>query len=127
MDSRADTCCSSKNWRLLSTTGQLCDVKVFHNLYEAIANVPLGRSATAVIHNDGTVYILIFNEDLFLERSIYYSLINPNHIRSFVITESNNPFNRTREFGIDHEELLITFKTMGTTVFFTPMCHHTTS
>ena len=26
----ADTCCV-KNWRLLSTTDQLCDIKVFHN------------------------------------------------------------------------------------------------
>ena len=70
MDSRAETFCSGKNWRLLSTTGQLCDVKVFHNLYEAITNVPVGRSATAVIHDEGTVYILIFNEVLFLDSSI---------------------------------------------------------
>ena len=31
MDSRAETYCDGKNWRLLSTRGQLCDVKVFHN------------------------------------------------------------------------------------------------
>ena len=29
MDSRADTCCYGNNCRLLSTTGQLCDVKGF--------------------------------------------------------------------------------------------------
>ena len=55
MDSRADTCCAGRNWRLLSTTGQLCDLKVFHNLYEIITNVPVGRYATAVVHDDGTV------------------------------------------------------------------------
>ena len=27
MESRADTCFAGNNWRLLSTTGQLCDVK----------------------------------------------------------------------------------------------------
>ena len=31
MEIRAEICCDGKNWRLLSTTGQLCDVKVFHN------------------------------------------------------------------------------------------------
>ena len=55
MDITAETCCSGKNWRLLSRTRQLCDVKVFNNSYEVITNVPVGRAATAVVHDDGTV------------------------------------------------------------------------
>ena len=47
-----------------------------------------------------------------------HSLINTNHIRSFGIPVSDYPFNRTWESGIDHEELLITFKTEGTTLLF---------
>ena len=62
MDSRADTCCASKNWRLLSTTGQMCDVKGFQNSYKAIINIPVSKSATLVVHDYGTVYILILNE-----------------------------------------------------------------
>ena len=81
MDSMADTYGAVKNWRLLSTTGQRCDVKVFHNSYEAITNVPVGRSATELVHDGGTVYILIFNEALFFGESMEYSLINPNQIR----------------------------------------------
>ena len=51
----ADTCCAGNNWRLLSTTGQLCDVKVFHYSYEAITNVPVGRATTVVVHDYNTV------------------------------------------------------------------------
>ena len=59
VDIRAETCCADKNLRLLSTTGQLCDIKGFQNAYEAITNVPVGIAATELFHDDGTVYILI--------------------------------------------------------------------
>ena len=55
MDSRLDNCCADKKWRLLSTTGKLCDVNGFHYSYKAITNVSVGRSATAVVHDDGNV------------------------------------------------------------------------
>ena len=61
MEIRADTCCACKNCRLLSTTGQLCDVKVFHHSYESINNVSVGGAAIAVVYDDETVYILILN------------------------------------------------------------------
>ena len=96
MDIRSDTCCSNKNWSLLSTTGQLCDVKCFHNSYEAIINVPVCRSETAVVHDDSTFYILIGNEALFFGKSMDHSLIKPNQIRSFGIPVSNDPFDRTQ-------------------------------
>ena len=55
MDSRLDNCCADKKWRLLSTTGKLCDVNGFHYSYKAITNVSVGRSATSVVHDDGNV------------------------------------------------------------------------
>ena len=96
IDSRADTCCAGMKWRLLSTTGQLCDVKGFHNSYKEITNVPVDRYATSVVHDGGTVYIIILNEDLLFGKSMYHSLINPNQIRSFGIPLSNDPFERIR-------------------------------
>ena len=96
MDSREDTCCSGNNWRILSTAGQLCGVKGFHYSYEAITNVPVARTATEVVHDDGNVYIIIINETLFFGKSMDHSLINPNQIRSFGITVSDQPFDRTR-------------------------------
>ena len=64
LEERADTCCAGKNRRLLSTTGQLCYVKRSHNSYEAINNVQVGISATSVVNDNITVYIVILNEDL---------------------------------------------------------------
>ena len=93
-------------------------MKLFHNSYKAITNVPVDRADTSVVHDDDNVYILIFNEALFFGNSMDHSLINPNNTRLFFLKVSNDPFDRTREFGIDHEELFITFKTEGTTVFF---------
>ena len=49
---------------------------------------------------------------------MYHSLINPNQISSFGIPLSNDPFDRTQEFGIYHEELFIPFKMEVTTVLF---------
>ena len=64
MDRRPDTCYDGKKWRLLSTTGQLCYVKRSHNSYEAINNVQVGISATSIVNDNITVYIVILNEDL---------------------------------------------------------------
>ena len=75
---REDTCCGGKNWRLLSMTGQLVDVKGFHNSYEAITNVTVGRAATAVVHDDGTVYILVLNYSLSFGKLMDHLIINPN-------------------------------------------------
>ena len=65
IDIRENTCCDGKNWRLLSTTGQLCDVKLFHNSCKTITNVPVGGSAIVVVHDHSTIIILILNEALF--------------------------------------------------------------
>ena len=71
-------------------------MKVFHNSYESITNVPVGRSATSVVNYDGTLYILILNEALLFGKYMDHSIINPNQINSFGIPVSNNPFDRTR-------------------------------
>ena len=78
-------------------------MKQFHNEYESIANVTGGRSATAVLHDYSTVYILIFNKALLFGKLMDHLLVNPNQIRSFGIPVSDKPFNKTREFGIDHK------------------------
>ena len=103
MDSRAYTYFSGKSWMMLSTTGQLCDVKGFFNSNEAITNILVTRHVIEGLNDDGTMYILILNEALLFGKSMEHLVINPNKIRSFGITESDNPFNRTQEFVIDYE------------------------
>ena len=113
IDSRADTCHAGNNWRLLSTTGHLCDEKLFHRSYEAITNVLVGRASIEVVYGDVIVYIFILNEAPLFGNLMNHSLINPNHIRPFGILVSNDPFDRTWDFGIYHEEIFIKFRTEG--------------
>ena len=61
--------------------------------------------------------ILIVNQALYFGASLDHSLINPNQIRYFRITVSDNPYDSGRYFGIDHDNQFITFKTEGSTVF----------
>ena len=43
---------------------------------------------------------------------------HPNQIRHFGIPVSDDPYDGSRPFGIDHENLFIPFETDGSTVFF---------
>ena len=103
---------------MLSTTGQTCDVKGFHDEFEAIKDVPIARVATAYKDTDGNTYILVINEALFFGQSMDHSLINPNQIRHFGIPVSDNAYDGASDFGIDHEDLFIPFETKGSVVFF---------
>lgn len=118
LDTRADTCCLGRNWRLLSITGQYCDVHGFHSELDAIKDVPVARCATAIKLPSGDTAILIVNEGLYFGGSMEHSLINPNQIRHYGIPVSDDPFDESRDFGIDHEEAFIPFETEGSTVFF---------
>ena len=78
----------------------------------------MGRATTSVEHNESTIYILILNEILFFRKSMDHLLINKNQIRSFGVTVSDDAFDRTQEFLINHKELFIPFNTEGTSVLF---------
>ena len=118
LDTRADTICVGKNWRLLSTTGQCCDVHGFHATFDSIKDVPVSRSATAYVDKRGDTYILICNEVLHFGPDMQHSLINPNQIRHFGLPVSDNPYDESKRLGIDHDELFIPFQTEGSAVYF---------
>jgi hypothetical protein len=46
------------------------------------------------------------------------SLINPNQIWAYGLTVNDDPFNMTCFFGIDTDQSVIPFNTMGTVVHF---------
>ena len=118
LDTRADTICCGLNWKLLSTTGQQCNVNGFHESFDSIPDVPVATAATAYTTSDGTTYILIVNEALYFGSSLDHSLINPNQIRHYGIPVSDDPYDSGRPFGIDHAELFIPFGTNGSAVHF---------
>ena len=118
LDTRADTICCGVNWRMLEPTGQCCDVRGFHESFDAVKDIPVASAATAITDENGVTYILVVNEALYFGSTLDHSLINPNQIRHFGIPVSDDPYDPNRELGIDHEELFIPFLTKGSTIYF---------
>jgi len=82
LDSHADSIVAGSNCCVLQITGRECDVTPFRDDYDSIKNVQIVQAATAwQSPNSGQVYILIFNEALWMGDSMKHSLINPNHLR----------------------------------------------
>ena len=118
LDTRADTICAGKNFRALELTGQTCEVSGFHQSFDSLKNVPIAKAATAYTLETGETVILVFNEVLFFGNQMDHSLINPNQIRAYGIDVSDNPFDKDKDFGIDHAECFVPFQTAGSTIFF---------
>ena len=118
LDTRADTICAGINFRMLYSTGQVCDVRGFHDDFDSIKDVPVATVATGYRNEHGQVYILIIHEALYFGPGLDHSLINPNQIRHNGIVVSDDPYDSSRQFGIDHDHLFIPFRSEGCTVFF---------
>ena len=70
LDTRADTICVGSNFRILSTSGGVCDVKSFYDNYKVINDVPIARVATEFSDKSGATHILVINEALFFGSSM---------------------------------------------------------
>ena len=73
------------------TTGQVYSVTVFLNKLETTNNVSIITSSATIIHDDGTVLILVSGQGIDSNNKTYKGLINPNKYRSFGIQCANNP------------------------------------
>ena len=76
------------------------------------------RASTAFTNNTGETIILRFNQVLWYGRKLQMSLINPNQIRHSGIVVSDDPTDKTRDFGITGDTFHIPFEMQGTTVYF---------
>jgi hypothetical protein len=119
MDSHADTCVAGPNFLVLEFSGEQCDVSPYTNDYQPITNISVVNAATAfTAESTGETVILHFNQVLWYGKRMKMSLINPNQLRHFGITVSDDPTDSTRPFGILNEHLNIPFQMDGTTVYF---------
>ena len=82
-----------KNFILLSYTGRECDVATYTETYDAIKNIPIVSAATVWTSLESTeTYILVFNEELWIQGEMDHRLINPNHMCHNGATVQDNPF-----------------------------------
>ena len=119
LDTHADTCCAGANWSLMEYTGELCDVNPFLDSYQPIQEIPVARCCTVWTNQDDSVeYLLVGDQMLWFGTQLPHSLINPNQIRAYGLDVNDDPFDTTRDFGIDSKQVLIPFDTTGTIVHF---------
>lgn len=118
VDNRADTSCMGNNFRLVEDSGVVCTVNGFHNAFDPIKDVPIARGATGY-HDPktGRKYLIFINQGLFFGDKMDHSLWNPNQIRHYHIPVSDDIYDETREFGINHPDVFLPFETEGATVF----------
>ena len=121
LDTRADTCCASRNCRPIFYTGQQCEVQGFHNTFAPVPDVPIATVATTWSDPlTGVGYILIFHEALYFGSNMDHSLINPNQLRHHGVTVNDNPYDHATAMGIELEQDdCIPFYSQGSTIFFT--------
>jgi hypothetical protein len=63
-------------------------------------------------------YLLVGDQMLWFGTLLPNSLINLNQLRAYGLDVKDDPFDSTREFGIDSDHAFIPFDTTGTIVHF---------
>lgn len=119
---------------ILERTTRTADVYPYDESYAPMTNVPIVSGATAWDDEDGTTYILVFNESLYYGSKLHHSLINPNQVRMNGVDFWDNPFDPYHRLSIEVEGgPFIPMHYVGTKLQFTTRvptdaelndCHH---
>ena len=91
IDSHSGTIVTGKNCVILKYTDS-CDVAPFPKKYTPMKDVTIASAAKGYTSSNGSSYILVFNEALYMEY-IDHTLINPNQCRNFGVEVQENPYN----------------------------------
>ena len=117
-DSHADTIVFGRNCVVLNYTGRVCNVSPFTDSYKSLDDVEIVTAATAWQSPvTGEVFILVFNEGLWMADHMENTLLNPNQLRHYGTTVQDNPYDAT-PLGIvsPEQDLAVPFQTKGTTI-----------
>jgi hypothetical protein len=101
VDNRADTTVFGANMKVISFTGQVCDVQAFKESMPTEKDVPIATAATAYDDPDtGETILLKFNQGLWFGTSMKHSLANPNQCRMNGIDLCDDPLDKHRSLRI---------------------------
>ena len=93
LDTHANTTVLGLNCVVLSYTGKECEVLPYSSQYKVVQNVPVVTGATVLTNAvDGTAYLLIFHESLWMGDKLDHTLVNPNQLRAYGVSIQDNPF-----------------------------------
>ena len=116
----AHTCCLGKYYVILNHMSQTADVYVYDTSIKTLEGVPIVSGAT--VYDDlgnNTAYILVVNEDLYYDKKLDHSLMNPNQVRAYGINFWGNSFDQQRGLTIAlNDEGKIPKQSMGTMILY---------
>jgi hypothetical protein len=82
IDTRADTVCGGKGWRVYELTEKVCDVRAYHESLPSMKDVLVATIVTACDDADGRTLILVAPQALFIGDTMDLSLIPPAQLQS---------------------------------------------
>ena len=96
--------------------GKECEVSLYSSEYEAVWNIPV-VTGTMVWTNptDGTAYLLVFHESLWIGDKLDHTLVNPNQLRAYGISIQVNPFD-TKPLSITADDVSVELYLEGTII-----------
>ena len=122
IDSHADTHCFGRNFHIVSRTEQVCSVTGFLDELATTNNVSIVTAATAMIDDDGAIFIAVFGQGLDFTDKMDKSLINPNQCRSFGVQCVDDPTDPTRRLGFYSDDTYLPLRMEGTNCLANAFC-----
>ena len=116
LDTHADTTVLGSNCVVLSYMGEECEVSPYSSQYEVVQNVPVVTGATVWTNAaDGTAYLLIFHESLWMGDKLDHTLVNPNQLRAYGVSVQDNPFD-AKPLSITTDDVSVELYSEGTII-----------
>ena len=112
----ADMTVLGSNCVVLSYMGKECEVSPYSSEYEAVQNVPVVTGARVWTNpTDGTAYLLVFHESLWMGDKLDHILVNPNQLQAYGVSIQDNPFD-TKPLSITTDDVSIKLYLEGTII-----------
>ena len=116
MDTHANNTVLGSNCVILSYTGKECEVSPYSSQYEAVQNVPVVKGATVWTNaSDGTAYLMIFHESLWMGDKMDHTLVNPNQLWAYGVSIQDNPFD-AKPLSITTDDFSVELYSEGTII-----------
>ena len=96
--------------------GKECEASPYSSQYEAVQNVPVVTGATVWTNAaDGTAYLLIFHESLWMGDKLDHTLVNPNQLWAYGVSVQDNPFD-AKPLSITTDDVSVELYSEGTII-----------
>ena len=116
LDTHADMALLGSNCVVLSYMGKECEVSPYSSEYEAVRNIPVVTGAMVWTNpTDGTAYLLVFHESLWMGDKLDHTLVNPNQLWVYGVSIQDNPFD-TKPLSITTDDVSIELYSEGTII-----------